>query len=159
MDFVGDGVGAVDVPGEDLTRVTIPGPNLGDGGAVVKRSQYVATPASTSGNAFVDGMSGLSVPVPIDGKYCAIWEGEFKNDSASTVLEVGVSTNSLVAVVANSERSIQGNANDSGSFITSIDLGVLTAGDLVRGLFRKAAGAPPQSVSVIRRNLTIIKYQ
>jgi hypothetical protein len=158
-DYVGDGVGVVDVPGEDLSRVTIPGPNLGDGGAVVKRSQHVDTPAATSGNVFVDGMSGLNVPVPIDGNYCAIWEGEFKNDSASTVLEVGISVNSVVAVVADSERSVQGNANDMGSFITSIDLGALNAGDLIRGLIRKAAGAPPQDVSVIRRNLMIIKVQ
>lgn len=157
MDFVGDGVGAIDVPGEDLTRVTIPGPNLGDGGAVVERSTYVAAAAATSGNNFVDGMSGFSVVVPIDGSYWAIWEGEFMNSNASAILEVGVGVNSVVAVVANSERKTQGNANDMGAFITSIELGALVAGDLVRGLIRKASG--PQTVSVIRRNLTIFKVQ
>lgn len=157
MDFVGDGVGAVDVPGQDKTQITIPGPNLGDGGAVVERSTYVAAAAATSGNVFVDGMAGLNVTVPIDGSYWAIWEGEFMNSNANAELEVGVSVNSVVAVVANSERITQGNANDRGSFVTTVELGALTAGDLVRGLFRKASG--PQTVSVIRRNLSIFKVQ
>jgi hypothetical protein len=155
INFVGVGVGAVDDPGNDRVNITIPG--TPSDGATVERSTYVAASTATSGNVFVDGMSGLDVTVPIDGSYWAIWEGEFMNSNASAVLEVGVSVNSLVAVVANSERSLQGNASDLGNFVTSIELGALSAGDLVRGLFRKVMG--PQTVSLIRRNLTIFKVQ
>jgi hypothetical protein len=157
MDFVGDGVGAVDVPGEDLTRVTIPGPNLGDGGAVVKRSLYKGDTVSTSGNSFVDAMSGSTVIVPIDGDYWAIFEGEGMNSNANAVMEIGVSVNSTAVVVANSERDSQGNASDHRPVITTIQLTGLVAGDLVRTLFRKKSGA--QSVSLMRRHLSIFKVQ
>jgi hypothetical protein len=155
INFVGAGVGAADDPGNDRVNVTIPG-NVTDGASVV-RSTYVGASTSTSGNSFVDGMSGLDVTVPIDGDYWAIWEGEFMNSNGNAVLEVGVGVNSTTLTVANSERDNQGNASDMGNFTASIYLGALVAGDLVRGLFRKKSG--PQSVSIIRRNLTIFKVQ
>lgn len=162
MDFVGDGVGAVDVPGEDLTRVTIPGPNLGDGGAVVKRSLYKGDEVITSGNSFVDAMSGGTVIVPIDGDYWVIFEGEGMNSNANAVMEIGISVNSTAPpgpafVIAGSERDSQGNASDHRPVITTVQLPGLVAGDLIRALFRKKSGA--QSVSLMRRHLSIFKVQ
>jgi hypothetical protein len=158
INFIGVGVGAVDDIPNDRVNITIPG-NTPSDGATVERSQYNGLIATTDLFTFQDGMAGLSIPVPIDGNYWAEWEGEFKNDTASTQLEVGVSVDSLVAVVANSERTTTGNANDMGTFVTSIELGPLLTGQLIRGLFRKKAGSPPQCVSIIRRNLTIFKVQ
>jgi hypothetical protein len=102
-------------------------------------------------------MSGSTVVVPIDGDYWAIIESEAENQSASGIIEIGISVNSVVAVVANSERRSQGNANDVRPVISTIQLSALTAGDLVRCLFRKVAGAG--SVSLGDRHLSIFKVQ
>jgi hypothetical protein len=155
LNVVGIGAGLVDDPGNDRAVLTIPG--TPSDGTVVKRSQYVATNTSTSGAAFVDGMSGTSVTVPIDGDYWAIFEAEGMNQSASGVVEIGISVDSLVAVVANSERSSQGPASDMRPLITTIQLPGLTAGQLVRCLFRKSSGAG--SVEMDRRHLSIFKVQ
>jgi hypothetical protein len=157
MDFVGDGVGAVDVPGEDLTRVTIPGPNLGDGGAVVKRSVYVGAHISTSSGTFVDGMGGSFVTVPIDGDYWVIFEGEGMNQAASGVVEIAISVNSTGITIGNSQRASQGPASDMRPLITTVQLLGLTAGDLIRCLFKKKSGAG--SVEMDRRHLSIFKVQ
>jgi hypothetical protein len=153
--FVGVGVTAVDNPGQDRVDITIPGTS--DGGAMVKRSLYKGDTVSTSGLVYVDGMSGGVVTVPIDGDYWAVYEGEGKNQAASAIAEVGISVNSLVAVVANSDRESQGNANDIRPMITTVQLGTLTAGDVVRMLFRKSSGAG--TVSVMRRHLSIFLVQ
>jgi hypothetical protein len=155
MNFIGAGVGAVDNPGQDRTDVTIPG-NVTDG-AVVKRSQYLGNTVQTSSNTYVDGMSGTSIVVPIDGDYWAHFEGEAENQSGSGISQVGVSVDSLVAVVANSERRSQGNASDVRNTETTVQLPGLTAGQLVRLLFRKQAGAG--TVALHARHLTIIKVQ
>jgi hypothetical protein len=156
MDFVGGGVGVIDdVPG-DKTVVTIPDP-LGSGGAVLKRSLYKDDNVSTSSNSYVDGMSGGVVTVPIDGNYCAHYEGEGMNQNANGVVEIGISVNSILVVVANSERASNGNANDMRPLVTTVDLGALVAGDVVRMLIRKQSGAG--SVEVDRRNLEIVKTQ
>jgi hypothetical protein len=102
-------------------------------------------------------MSGGSVVVPIDGDYWAIIEGEGMNSNANASLQIGISVNSLVAVVAGSERSSQGNASDSRPVISTVQLPGLVAGDLVRALFRKRVGA--QSVSLKNRHLSIFKVQ
>jgi hypothetical protein len=155
INFVGVGVGAVDNAVGDRVDITIPGTS--DGGAVVSRFAYVDSGSSTSGNIFVDGMAGDSVTVPIDGDYFALWEGECEQSNANSTLEVGVSVNSLVAIVPNSERISKGAAVDVRTFTTSIHLGALLAGDLVRGLFRKVSGAG--SVGLGNRNLTIFRIQ
>jgi hypothetical protein len=155
MDFVGGGVGVIDDAGNDKTVVTIPDP-LGSGGAVLKRSLYRGFGISTSSLVYIDGMAG-GIVVPIDGNYCAHYEGEGMNQNANGVVEIGISVNSVVAVVANSERASNGNANDMRPLVTTVDLGALTAGDIVRMLFRKKSGAG--SVQVDRRNLEIVKTQ
>ena len=159
MNFVGDGVGAVDIPGQDKTEVTIPGPNLGDGGAVVKRSQFVnpVGGSSTSSATYVDGMAGTSVPVPVDGDYWVMFESEAENQAASGVMKIGISVNSLVAVAADSERMSQGPASDVRPVVTTVQLTGLTAGDLIRALFRKVSGGG--SVMLFARHLTIMKVQ
>jgi len=155
MNFVGAGVGAVDLPGLDKTEVTIPG-NVTDG-AVVKRSTYVGASSSTSSTGYVDGMAGLNVTVPIDGDYLCILEGEAEQQNASAVLEIALSVNSVTVPTANSERKSQGNASDMRAVVTSVQLPGLVAGDLVRALFRKFSGA--QSVTLHRRHLILIKVQ
>jgi hypothetical protein len=159
MDFVGDGVGAIDDALADKTIVTIPGPELADGGAVVKRSQFTdpAGGSSTSALVFVDGMAGTFVTIPIDGDYLALFEAEAENQSASARIEIGISVDSVVAVVANSERDSQGPAADKRPVITSVQLPGLTAGQLVRALFRKVAGAG--TVTLYARHLILIKVQ
>jgi hypothetical protein len=159
MDFVGDGVGAVDVPGEDLTRVTIPGPNLGDGGAVVKRSTYVDADVHTSSTSYVDGMSGFSVIVPINGTYWVMFEGEGANQNANISVEIGISVNSVVAVVADSERKTMGNASDLRTLVTTVQIPGLIANDLIRVLFRRVGPGGMPMVSMFRRHLSIIKVQ
>jgi hypothetical protein len=155
INFVGVGVGAVDNPAEDRVDITIPGTS--DGGAVVKRSLYKSDTVSTSGNTFVDAMSGSTVAVPIDGDYWAIFEGEGMNSNANAVMEIGISVNSTAAVIAGSERDSQGNASDHRVTMTTVQLPGLVAGDLIRTLFRKSSGA--QSVSLMRRHLSIFKVQ
>jgi len=156
INFIGTGVGAVDNPGLDRVDITITGGALDDD-AVIERSQYVGPTASTSSNAFVDGMAGLSVAIPTDGDYWIFYEGEGMNSNANAVLEIGLSIDSVVAVEADSERSSQGNANDLRTIASSKRVNGLLTGQLVRVLFRKLSGA--QSVSIIRRRLTIIKVQ
>jgi hypothetical protein len=102
-------------------------------------------------------MSGTSVTVPIDGDYWAIFESEGENQNAASIVEIGISVNSVAAVVANSERKSQGNASDMRPLVTTVQLPGLTAGDLVRCLFRKASG--PGSVAMERRHLSIFKVQ
>jgi hypothetical protein len=160
INFIGMGVGAVDNPGLDRVDVTIPG-NVTDG-AVVKRSLYKGDTVQVTAMApgptpFVDGMSGGSVAVPIDGDYLVIFEGEGDNQSASGALEIGISKNSLVAVVADSSRLSKGAAADTRAIVTSVQLPGCIAGDLVRCLFRRSTGAG--AVSLMRRHLIIIKVQ
>lgn len=160
MDFVGDGVGAVDVPGEDLTRVTIPGPNLGDGGAVVKRSTYVEAERTVSQTVYQDGM--IAVTVPINGDYLVIFEGEGANQSNGIQVEIAVSVNNAGpggAVVAGSERLSEGNASDLRPLVTSVQIVGAIAGDIVRILFKRVGGGGMQTVSMFRRHLSIIKVQ
>jgi hypothetical protein len=160
MDFVGDGVGAVDVPGEDLTRVTIPGPNLGDGGAVVKRSTYVEAERTVSQTTYQDGM--IAVTVPIDGSYWVMFEGEGANQSNGIQVEIAISVNNPGPggpVVAGSERLSEGNASDLRPLVTTVQVPNLTAGDIIRVLFRRVGGGGMQMVSMFRRHLTIMKVQ
>lgn len=162
MDFVGDGVGAVDDAINDKTIVTIPGPNLGDGGAVVKRSTYVGIDASTSSLAYVDGMSGLSVTVPIDGDYWIMFEGEGENQSNGVEVEVAISVNNAGpggAVIAGSERLSEGNSSDTRPIVTTVQAVGLTAGDIIRAMFRRVGGGGPQTVTMKRRHLSIFKVQ
>lgn len=154
INFVGAGVGAVDNPGAERVDVTIPGGLTADG-AVVLRTDYGALTLSTSGLIFIS--AGLLVTIPIDGNYWAIFEGEGDNQSGSGVLDIAISVNSLVLPVVNSQRESGGSANDARWVGTSMDLGALTAGDFVRVLFRKASGGG--SVDLMRRRLTVIKYQ
>lgn len=153
LDFVGAGVGAVKVG--DKVVATIPGAVTD--GAVVQRDLYVAATATTSSGSFVDAMGGLSIPVPIDGDYDAVFEAEGMNQSASGVLEVGISVDSLVAAEADSERSTQGPASDLRTVATSIKLSALTTGQLVRVLFRRLSGGG--AVELDRRRLKITKVQ
>jgi hypothetical protein len=155
INFIGAGVGLVDNPGQDRLDVTIPG-NVTDG-AVVKRSTFVDVVSSTTSNSFVDGMAGSSVTVPIDGDYWAIFEAECFNQSASGVLEIGISVNSVIATQAPSDRRSQGPAANTRPCLTTVQLPGLVAGNLVRALFRKVSGAG--SVSLQARHLTIIKVQ
>lgn len=157
INFIGVGVGAVDNPGQDRVDITIPG--TPSDGTVVKRSVALEDTVSTSSPSFVDGMSATPVVVPMDGEYWAIWEGECRQSSANAILEVGISVNSVVAVTPNSERRIQSDAADLGNFVTTIQLGALVAGDLVRGLFRRSSGTGPQSVTIEYRHLSIFKVQ
>jgi hypothetical protein len=156
INFIGVGVGAVDNPGQDRVDITIPGGDIGDG-AVVKRSQYLSNTVSTSSNAFVSAMSGSPVAVPIDGDYWAIFEGEGMQSNANAVLEIAISVNSTTVATVGSERDSQGNASDHRNVITTVQLPGLVAGDLIRALFRKSSG--PQSVSLMRRHLSIFKVQ
>ena len=155
INFVGAGVGAVDNPIEDRVDVTIPGA-VTDGASVV-RSVYSGTTVSSSLGIYVDAMSGLSVAVPIDGFYWGIFESDSSNQNANGSLEFGISVNSVLVALVDSERMSNGNANDERTVVTTVYLGALVAGDLVRALFRKASGAG--SVSLYRKNLTIFKVQ
>ena len=157
MNFIGDGVGAVDSLGGDKIDVTIPGPNLGNGGAVVSREQYLGDTVQTNSLAYVDAMSGTSVAIPVDGDYEAWFEGEGFNQAASGAIEIGISVDSLVVVQAESERASQGPAADMRPVLTSVKLTGLTAGQLVRALFRKFSGAG--TVALTRRRLVIWKVQ
>lgn len=156
LNVVGNGASIVDDPGNNRATLTIPG-GLSADGAVVKRSLFKGDTVSTSGAVFVDGMSGGVVTVPINGNYCAEYEGESKNQSGSGVIEIGISVNSVLVAVLDSTRESQGNANDMRPSMTSVDLGALVAADVVRMLIRKSSGAG--SVQVERRNLTIVKTQ
>jgi hypothetical protein len=153
INFVGVGVTAVDNPGSDRVDITIPGTT--DGGATVSRSDGSIIPLSTSGVIFI--ITALSVTVPVAGKYWAIFESEADNQSGSGVLEIGISVNSTVVVVAGSARSSGGSASDMRSVVTTADLGVLAPGDIVRALFRKKAGAG--AVDIVNRRLTIFLVQ
>jgi hypothetical protein len=155
INFVGAGVGAVDNPIEDRVDVTIPGA-VTDGASVV-RSVYSGTTVSSSLGIYVDAMSGLSVAVPIDGFYWGIFESDSSNQNANGSLEFGISVNSVLVALVDSERMSNGNANDERTVVTTVYLGALVAGDLIRALFRKASGAG--SVSLYRKNLTIFKVQ
>jgi len=157
LNFIGAGVGAVDNPGMDRVDVTIPG-NVTDG-AVVERNQFVdpVGGSTTSSASYVDGMAGLNVPVPIDGDYWVIFESTAMNQNANAVLQIGISLNSLVAVVAGSERRSQGPAADLRPCITTVRINGLVAGDLIRALFRRISGSG--NLTLFARNLTIIKVQ
>ena len=156
LNVVGPGASIVNDPANNRATLTVPG-GLSADGAVVKRSKFKSDTVSTSGSDFVDGMSGSVVTVPMDGSYCAEYEGESKNQSGSGVIEIGISVNSVLVTVLDSTRGSQGNANDIRPSPTSVELGALVAGDVVRMLLRKSSGAG--SVEVNRRNLTIIKTQ
>lgn len=158
INFIGEGVNAVDNPGDDRIDVTIPGG--GGDGCCVERSLYKGDNQQTSSKVFVDGMSGGVVTVPLDGDYWAIFEGEVMNQSAAAMLEIGISVNSLIAVVAGSERFSKGNASDERTAATTVQLPGLTAGDVVRMLFREASPIPGvRIVQVDRRRLTIFRVQ
>lgn len=157
INFVGLGVGAADDPGNDRVNITIPG-NVTDGASVV-RSLYSDLTVSTSNTDYVNAMSGLSIPCPIDGTYWAIFEGSATNQNANGTLEIGISINGSFPFVAvpNSERLSQGNANDQRPVLTTVNIGALVAGDQVFAVFRKNSGAG--SVTMLRRNLSIFKVQ
>jgi len=158
MDFVGAGVGAVDVPGEDLTRVTIPGGDIGDG-AVVMRESYSALTVQTSSAVFVDSL--LAIPVPIDGNYWAIFEGENVNQSSTSSIEIAIAVGgpAPAGVIVQTQRENNGPAADKRPVITTGPLGALLTGQIVRVYFRKSQGGGPQTVALLRRRLTIFKVQ
>jgi hypothetical protein len=155
LNFIGAGVGAVDNPGQDRVDVTIPG-SVTDG-AVVERDLYKSDTVQTSSASFVDAMSGSSLAVPLDGDYWAMFEAECLNSNASTQVEYGISVDSTVSVSGNSARASMGPASDQRPVVTTAKLTGLVAGQLIRALFRKAAG--PGTSSFIRRRLTLIKVQ
>lgn len=155
FNFVGVGVTAVDNPGNDRIDITIPGD--GDGGTVIKRSIYKGDHLETSSAVYVNAMSGSWVTVPVAGDYWAIFEGEGANQSASGIIDIGISVNSVVAVVAGTDRTSQGPAANLRPCVTTAQLPGLLAGDLVRALFRKLSGAG--TVELNRRHLSIFKVQ
>lgn len=157
MDFKGIGVGAVDDALNDKTVVTIPG--TPSDGTVVMREDYSALAVQTSSGTFVDSL--LSVTVPIDGDYWAIFEAENINQSAASHIEIAVAINgpAPAGVLVTSQREFNADAADKSWIGTTVSLGTLTAGDFVLAYFRKSAGGGPQTVSLLRRRLTIFKVQ
>jgi hypothetical protein len=152
--FVRNGTGAATSVSLGAIKGAVTQANAG----AVERSLYSDVIASTSGAEFIDGMAGASIAVPVDGEYWAIWEGEHRLTNDDTGIEVGISVNSIVAVVAGSERKIVGPLGSKDKpFVTTVSLGALVAGDLVRGLYRRSAGVGGQTATLRRRNLSIFK--
>lgn len=131
---------------------------MGDG-AVIMREDYLAPAVQTSSGTYIDSL--LSVLVPVGGDYWAIFEGENINQSASSSIEIAVAINgpAPAGVVLTSEREFDGPTADKGWIGTTVPLGTLTMGDTVLVYLRKSSGGGPQTVSLIRRRLTIFKIQ
>jgi hypothetical protein len=138
--------------GDEQMRVTATGTSA------ESASAFDDTPVSTSSTAYVPAFgAGGGATVPSDGDYYASWEGEIENSSGAVTADVGISVNSDVFIIANSERTSQGPAADMRPFTTSTILAGLVAGDKVSGLLRRGTDVGASSVTLRARRITIIK--
>lgn len=116
-------------------------------------SVFVDALSSTDLSPYSDALLGATLALPSDGDYLVTFDGNYETSTGTTLMEFGISLDSLSAVLADSFRKAF--AGDQRTLSTSALIVGGTVGQVVRVLMRKASGA--SYVKMYRRRLTVMK--
>jgi hypothetical protein len=111
------------------------------------------TVTSTSSTTFVDG--GVFVTAPNAGDYLIIFEAETVGSAGAVGIEIAIGKNSTAVAEVGTPRRRDGAGANRFPMATTAFLAALVPADIIRGIFRRSAGAGGQTATLANRRISM----